>query len=278
MLIDSEDGVVQVGDRATTDTYENKRKMLFESLNAAEKCIKGTILEQKNERPPNKYAVLGDEQALVGKKFQGKESIFKKPAMPISKCLKPRRTPDYQVTVLCLIFQSGFYNVFFIKVNPHKWKKYTLDDADTSERTNAAAAFDFLREIENRKRAGGDIDGDDGLRDVDDEMDGGAPFKIMYKSRKRAPNAVATSFNNSVHLKAIVEGGGAETEDDKPVLRGCKVVMPEYVVGQRMAREKKVSTVVKETVAATHKVLKLGHLFEDEDDDSEQECISNKAN
>lgn len=101
MLIDSEDGVVSGGDRvATTDTYENKRKMLFESLNAAEKCIKGTTLEQKNERPPNKYAVLGSEHALAGKKFQGKESIFKKPTMPINKCLKPRRTPDYQVSVL----------------------------------------------------------------------------------------------------------------------------------------------------------------------------------
>lgn len=103
MLIDSEDVVVQVGDRATTDTYENKRKMLFESLNAAEKCIKGTTLEQKNERPPNKYAVLGAESALAGKKFQGKESIFKKPAMPISKCLKPRRTPDYQVSVIHIL-------------------------------------------------------------------------------------------------------------------------------------------------------------------------------
>lgn len=155
--------------------------------------------------------------------------------------------------------------MFFIQVNPHKWKKYTLDDADTSERTNAAAAFDFLRQIENRKRAGGVIDEDD----VDDEMNGATPGKIIFKTRKSAPNAVATQFNNSVQLKAIVKGGSAEVEDERPVLRGCKVVMPEYVVGQRMAREKKVATVAKEKVSATHKVLKLGHLFEDEDDDSD---------
>lgn len=170
---------------------------------------------------------------------------------------------------MLFIFYSSLYNGFFIQVNPHKWKKYTLDDTDTSERTNAAAAFDFLREIENRKRARGDIDVDGSLRDVDDEMDGSTPGKIVFKTRKRAPNAAATTFNSSMPLKAIVEGGSAETEDQRPVLRGCKVVMPEYVVGQRVTREKKVATVAKEKVAAPQKVLKLGHLFEDEDDDSD---------
>lgn len=100
-------------------------------------------------------------------------------------------------------------------------------------------------------------------------MDGSTPGKIMFKTRKRAPNAVATPFNSSVQLKAIVEGGCAEAEDQRPVLRGCKLVMPEYVVGQRVVREKKVAAVAKEKVASTHKVLKLGHLFEAEDDDSE---------
>lgn len=80
--------------------FENKRKMLFESLNSAEKCIKGTTLEQKNIRPPNKLAILSPDDSSIGRKFQGRESIFKKPELSLTKCLKPKRTPDYQVSII----------------------------------------------------------------------------------------------------------------------------------------------------------------------------------
>lgn len=75
--------------------FEDKRKALFDSLISAEVCIVGTSLEQRQTSPPNKERK--QEPKDVGRRFQGKESIFKRPAAPISKCLKPRRAPDHQV-------------------------------------------------------------------------------------------------------------------------------------------------------------------------------------
>lgn len=73
--------------------FENKKKLLFDCLSSAEKCIEGTSLEQKqfarDEPTPRKLAIK--------KRFQGKESIFKRPQAPISKCLPSRRMPDFQV-------------------------------------------------------------------------------------------------------------------------------------------------------------------------------------
>lgn len=75
--------------------FEDKRKALFDCLSSAEENLKGTALEQK---PANALKrELPQETKEVGRRFQGKESIFKRPADPISKCLKPRRMPDYQV-------------------------------------------------------------------------------------------------------------------------------------------------------------------------------------
>lgn len=75
--------------------YEEKKKVLFDCLLTAEKSIVGTSLEQKDSRTGHSPQRTGSK--VVGRRFQGRESIFKRPAAPISKCLKPRRAPDYQV-------------------------------------------------------------------------------------------------------------------------------------------------------------------------------------
>lgn len=77
-------------------SYENKRKALFDSLLDAEKCVSGTSLEQSNAT--KKDEIFNRNQSkITSKKFRGRESIFKRPELPITKCLKPRRAPDYQV-------------------------------------------------------------------------------------------------------------------------------------------------------------------------------------
>lgn len=78
-------------------SYEDKKRMLFDCLNSAEKCIQGTSLEQKRssrDDPPQR-----NYPQAIGRRFQGKESIFKRPEAPIGKCLRPRRVPDYQVII-----------------------------------------------------------------------------------------------------------------------------------------------------------------------------------
>lgn len=144
-------------------------------------------------------------------------------------------------------------------MNPHKWKKYSLSDADTSDRTNTAAAFEFLKEIEARKR-------DHDMTDDMDTSDASSDGKIVFKQRRRIADgsSSAASYNLSTHLKTIAESGAQETE--KPVLRGSKVLMPEYVIGQkvRQTKEKPKKSGGKSNDANQ---LKLGHLFEDDVDE-----------
>lgn len=82
-------------------SYENKKKLLFDCLNNAEQCIKGTSLEQAKSN--RNESVNNDGQKRIAKRFHGRESIFKRPAAPISKCLRPRHVPDYQVSAIRII-------------------------------------------------------------------------------------------------------------------------------------------------------------------------------
>uniref|UniRef100_A0A0K8TQZ7 U5 small nuclear ribonucleoprotein TSSC4 n=1 Tax=Tabanus bromius TaxID=304241 RepID=A0A0K8TQZ7_TABBR len=204
--------------------YESKRKLLFDTLFQAENGLKGSILYQghKDNMSPNAVACPAKADSNKMMKFQGQESIFKKPELPISKCLKPRKTPDYQI-------------------NPHKWKKYSLTDVDTSDSTNTAAAFAFLQEMEIRK-------GQETTKAFDVNTD-------------------KPTFCKSIRLRkaAIVEG--SDDVEDKPKLKGSKLVMPEYVIGQsshRKSGEKRKST---ETSVTDCSKLKLTHLFEEDEED-----------
>lgn len=75
--------------------FEDKKKLLFDCLNSAEQCIKGTSLEQRQTN--RNESIQMNRSHGISKRFHGRESIFKRPEAPISKCLRPRRVPDYQV-------------------------------------------------------------------------------------------------------------------------------------------------------------------------------------
>lgn len=237
--------------------YEEKKKMLFDCLQTAEKTIIGTSLEQKESHKG--HLPQRNESRVVGRRFQGRESIFKRPAAPISKCLKPRRAPDYQVrsNLIYSMFSLKFvfYSIWF-QVNPHKWKKYSLSDADTSDRTNTSAAFAFLKEIEKRKDL---MDGPD-----EDEMDGKITFK--RKGTDKAPR-----FQRSTPLRNAVESQPDDDDiDAKPILKGSKVVMPEYVIGQKSKDRKRKRTSSSTTQKSEcRNTLRLEHLIEEEAEDAE---------
>lgn len=141
-----------------------------------------------------------------------------------------------------------------MQINPHKWKKYSLSDADISDKSNTSAAFAFLKEIEDRKSAENELD-------CDDQDD-----KIVFNSRKRAHSGA--KFNKSVHLKSIVSDESTDPVIDLPKMKGSKVVMPEYVIGQKKEKKKSIG---KSNASGAEKkpteMLKLNHLFEDENED-----------
>ncbi|KAJ6644312.1 Protein TSSC4 [Pseudolycoriella hygida] len=227
-------------DDVEATNFENKRKMIFDCLNEASERLVGTSLEQKSS-PEKRQRTTHDTQDNRITKFSGRESIFKRPSAPIAKCLKSRHVPDYQL-------------------NPHKWRKYSLCDADISERSNTSAAFAFLKEIEDRKSA---ADCDD-LGDDDTQGD-----KIVFNSRKR--RHTGAKFNKSVHLKPAEDETNVDPVIDLPKMRGSKVVMPEYVIGQK--KERKKSSGQSSTDRAGKKsseVLKLNHLFEEEEEEEDE--------
>jgi len=100
--------------------------------------------------------------------FKGEESMFKRPmpklkrpSHPPRKHSYPARTPEPDH-----------------KRNPQKWTKYSLADTpDMCDKSNAAAALSFLRELEERKRGANPTDEDE------KDNDGKVVFK-KPKSRK----------------------------------------------------------------------------------------------
>lgn len=236
--------------------FSAKRDALFACLDDASKELKGTALDQTKSkiysisalerpkcsarRPEQRQEVMNYRQARSAgaggneledeklRRMRGKESIFKKPELPIGRCLKPRKTPDYQV-------------------NPHKWKKYSLSDVDISDQTNSAAALSFLRQMD-AQRESDDVDGNDHM----DES--GSAHKIEFKKKSKLNR-------NFKQLKQHDEEDG---ELDKPQLRGSKLVMPEYVIGQKSAKKGKKQLAGGQSRAAGK--LQLSHLAEEEDE------------
>lgn len=235
--------------------FSTKRDALFACLDDASKELKGTALDQTKSkvysinalerhkhgarRPQQRQDVMnyrqgrstdagGNEQEDEKlRRMRGKESIFKKPELPIGRCLKPRKTPDYQI-------------------NPHKWKKYSLSDVDISDQTNSAAALSFLREMDAQR----DVDDNDDMDHIDES---GSAHKIEFKK---------TSKLNR-NFKQLKQHDEEDAELDKPQLRGSKLVMPEYVIGQKSAKKcKKQQTSSHSRAAGT---LMLSHLAEEED-------------
>lgn len=80
--------------------YETKKKMLFECLESAEKNLQGTTLEQTNrdyDIAPNRQQRKRNRDDYV-EKYKHKDSLFKRPDLPINKCLRYRQRPDYEVS------------------------------------------------------------------------------------------------------------------------------------------------------------------------------------
>ncbi|KAH8415655.1 hypothetical protein KR222_007393 [Zaprionus bogoriensis] len=232
--------------------FSAKRDALFACLDDASKELKGTALDQTRSKPysinalerasrqgvPQRESVMNyrhgrstdagnelEDEKL--RRLRGKESIFKKPELPIGRCLKPRKTPDYQV-------------------NPHKWKKYSLSDVDISDQTNSAAALSFLRQMDAQREAD----------DNDEREECSASPKIEFKQKSKLNR----------NLKQLRQHEVQDAELDKPQLRGSKLVMPEYVIGQKChKRSKSKPHAGRAESCATAGKLQLSHLAEQDE-------------
>ena len=225
--------------------FANRQRDLFACLDAAEREREPILPpghEEDHDRGEGEQEQRMEVALPPGRKrrspfrqFRGKESIFKRPSMPAPRSAR-QCMPDHQR-------------------NPHKWTKYTLGDVspqDMSDRTNTAAALSFLQELKSRKESSDEMD-----------VDESSPKAIVFKpvrSEKR------TSSRGSV---TTVSETTTSEEADRPSFRSSKLVMPEYIVGQKKTSKKKLKGESKpgeEKVKDKTKEIKLGHLMDEEDD------------
>lgn len=98
-------------------------------------------------------------------------------------------------------------------------------------------------------------------------MDGKITFK--RKGTNRAPK-----FQRSTPLRNAIESSEPQEDDidAKPILKGSKVVMPEYVIGQKSKDKKRKATSSKtseKSASESKSTLKLQHLMDEEDEDAD---------
>jgi len=233
--------------------FANRQRVLFDQLSIAEsKCNKPDRSETDDAeiRDCEKRSAPSDDrrQKRETKRFRGKESIFKRPEGPAPRA-NFRNIPDYHR-------------------NPHKWVKYTLDDVsseDMTERSNTQAAMSFLRELKARKKKE-EVDDCEDKMDVEPcELNTQDSNETRFKSKKRASSSQITfrkprTRETEEDTVAIVE------PDNKPVFRSSKIILPEYVIGQKPKRTCKQNRPVVKVNRS--KELRLDHLQEpDEEED-----------
>ena len=130
--------------------------------------------------------------------------------------------------------------------NPQKYKYYSLADVTAdqmSDATNTATALASLRVMEEKAAAESamqtDVDPDEGLFKK--------PTFLMSAALRKTPK-----------------------QEEKPIFKNNKMIMPEYVVGVTKKKEKKVITNIavkkdKSDNTGTKVELKLDHLFEEDE-------------
>lgn len=103
--------------------------------------------------------------------------------------------------------------------------------------------------------------------DTDDNSSG----KIVFRKQTSAREHRKPSFNQSTALRKDIEVSSAESEE-KAILKGSKVVMPEYVIGQSKQKKNRNRPTVDSTAHTKNtdgNKPHLQHLFDEEDEDED---------
>lgn len=248
----SGDFVLHGGDRA----FANRQKLLFDKLSDAEqKCHRTkSVIESTDENmvvdeiDDTQIIRSGLKRKYETRRFRGKESIFKRPEGPAPRALN-RSIPDYHR-------------------NPHKWMKYSLDDVsndDMTEQSNKRAALSFLNELRARRSV--ELTGDVEKMDVSEPPTEKEQSKIVFKPRKITTTS-EVKFRKPENNTEETGKPVIVDHDDKPVFRSTKIILPEYIVGQKQIKKVKNDKPTHISKADRLKQLKLDHLEElDEEQD-----------
>lgn len=228
-------------------SFTDKQKDLFASLENAEKSAPKLIQNQQMEvddkednkpeftskqrddrrRDRNECSGKSDKNPRM-RQYKSRESIFKRPEAPISRCLPHGRTPGF-------------------RKNPNQWTKYTLEDVkdeDMSDRSNTQAAFSFLKSLEKSKS------------ESEEKLDS-LPEKIIFKK-----SSIIRKKQTNIEDKANEEEDKCSFRSSKVVMPEYVVGQ----AGKK--DKKKKNKVISTSSSETSKVqLKLNHLDDEYEDD-----------
>lgn len=115
-----------------------------------------------------------------------------------------------------------------------------------SDMANTAAAFNFLREIEERKQNELDLEEQNEIVNVE------------FKKRK-------ITYNKSTGLKSKIQADEDSVDAQPTTIQGSKLIMPEYVIGQKPIKGKKKSIDKNKKISSTSMQLRLDHLLEEDE-------------
>lgn len=234
--------------------FADRQKKLFDQLSIAEKeynrhknsdtYLAPEEVEYSDPIEECHSQRSGRKRKSETRQFRGKESIFKRPEGPAPRnnC---QSIPDHHK-------------------NPNKWMKYSLDDVSNDDMTdcsNARTAFAFLKELKARKAK----EEEENKKDSDVLMDTNDSEIISFKK----PVSTSIQFKKPERVECSGSDGSSiiVTREEKPIFLSSKIVMPEYVVGQKQKKKKDKEKKARVKVDRT-KELKLNHLEElDEEDD-----------
>jgi len=234
--------------KSSSEGFDSRSKDIFANIDSLASASNNKQEKSKEKQPRNRDRSRDEvNNRHKTEEFKGRESIFRSPnesGWPPARSRHdrkrqyhgnsrgPRRTPDHIV-------------------NPNKYTKYDLSDVSKdqlSDRSNTRAAFDFLRQLKDRKRE------DDSKKD-NEETDKYRKISFKKPFRKSSmTESTPTSVSGSV------------------VRDGHKRIMPECVVGQKIknssvnSADKKTSEKPKNKPS---KIISLSHLDDDNDEDSD---------
>ncbi|XP_063987130.1 U5 small nuclear ribonucleoprotein TSSC4 [Diachasmimorpha longicaudata] len=222
-------------------SFENRQKALFNELSQAERAC--NVVQPVSDYPDLAVGQFrrppppGKRRRTETRQFKGQESIFKRPELPSP--FADRNIPDYVR-------------------NPHKWAKYSLADVsneDMSDRSNTQAALSFLNGLRARRLKERAAKGTDDM-----EVDDG-----QHESASDRPSTSKVSFRKPWVRRMQRETLAVEDKEEKPVFRGSKIVLPEYVIGQKVMKKDKKEKCAEKVDRS--KQLKLQHLEEQDAED-----------
>jgi len=241
--------------KTSSEGFDSRTKDIFANIDSLASAASSKQEQQKSEeKEPRKNRDFDSRDSEVRNRkrteeFKGQESIFRSPnesgwpparsrhdrKRPHGNPRGPRRTPDHVV-------------------NPNKYTKYDLSDVSKdqlSDRSNSRAAFDFLRQLKERKE-------EEDKKEVFNEIEDFDARKVSFKKPSTFKKPSSTNKESTSNSSAVQDGH--------------KRIMPECVVGQKTKPKSIVKsddsskTSEKSKIKKSSKIISLSHLDEEDEE------------